>query len=264
MWIADDLPGRELLDALAYTFGFLESVHDFAHQWLRNSPDAVPGFPGAVPECMRVGVEFRRTRIALRDGRVDVGGLMLPTRLTEQRTEAAKRRYRLKPTKLETLPTSPIDLVPVYVAHARAILKTGEDHGWFIFLFRGLRMVDVYTLAARDTADKRVLAQRIARAAREIEADGAIEVGEVWLSRDFDEYIDAKSATKETRSEALMVVATTRDGRYRSTLLPFKRRRFGSPRFDEPVEGAAMVENFMLPLRYMWGWKDPHVTTERT
>lgn len=193
-WVDGTLPQVELLDALAHVYGFLTRMLQDVHSRAGVQHGTVvlhPGQPqqfseteaheGRLP-CMVTTRSARTTNFAMKDGRVDVGGQIWSVRPDPGLFEAAIQRYKPRRVRPPTVPTNALHLIPFYTETARAILLSGEDHGWYMFFFKGAREVDSIVLAARDAADKRTLAQELAELIMLNDIDGLIGVGESWMA----------------------------------------------------------------------------------
>jgi hypothetical protein len=192
-WVDSELPDMELLDVLAHAYGFLNQIIHSAHKRAGIDHGLMINIEGErvpVPEleaeggrspCMVTSRAMRTVNFHTEKGTLATGGKMWSIESDSVQEERAARRYGLhNVVQAETKPTSLIDLLPMYISIAQTIGHTGEEHGWFIFFFRGMTPVGREALLARDAADKRNLAQRIAEIVAINRIDGIIEVGEVW------------------------------------------------------------------------------------
>lgn len=153
-WVDKALPQVELLDALAHVYGFLTRMVQDVHSRAGVRHGTVflhPGQPQRLSEteahegrfpCMVTTRSARTANFAIKDGRVDVGGKIWSVRPDPEMFEAATQRYKPRRVRFPTPPTNALHLVPFYAEKARAILLSGEDHGWYMFFgasccFRG-------------------------------------------------------------------------------------------------------------------------------
>jgi hypothetical protein len=263
-WVAADLPDRELLEALAHCHGFLLSIVADAHKLVNQShkvtiqhgdENQVIDLPFGRLPCMISSRDERTVRFAVQDGRMDLGGRSWSINPDPALAERAFRKYKSQPMRFQKYPMTPVDWLPQFAAHAISILKSGEEHGWFIFFFRGRRMVHPRALAARDAMDKRILAQEIAQFAIQNGFDGIIEVGEVWvskLSHDADN-VPIPAGENPNKTEALLLYALDIHGNEKGLQIPFERRRFRRrPVIHEMTEVVKSDYYFFLPLRQAW------------
>ena len=264
-WIAEDLPDVEILDALAHAYGvlnlLLEDAHKQAggetgHVWSDGEHTLVLPknllHAGRLP-CMVTSTAARTLTLGAFDGR-DAGGRVFDAEVPDRKSaEKALQRYKSPRIKLQSYPMDAVDWSELYLANAMAILRSGEEHGWFMLYFRRRSKVHVQALYARDRADKRSLSKEVAHFVAVNSIDGVISIGEVWSSafeRDADG-VPVNPAEQPDRTEALHRHAETASGKMRDIIVPFRRRRFGRPIIDEPVEDNAEFM-FLGPVRAVW------------
>ncbi|MEH3067361.1 MAG: hypothetical protein PGN15_04625 [Aeromicrobium erythreum] len=264
-WRADDLPAQELLDVLAHGYGVLSRILDDAHRRVGGVSGAaisVGGTDRLLPEnelhagrlpCM-VTSRAARTVTFGADGNA-AGGLTFDFEGFDPKTaEKAFKRYNPRRVVMQELPMNAVDALPIYVAQALSILKSGEEHGWFIFYFRGRTMVHAQTLYARDRSDKRNLAKEVAEFVAVYTIDGVIVVGEAWTVsfETDDEGVPINPSQSKDRTEALIIHAEIASGTSRMAVIPFRRRRFGRPVIEEPQFDHASEYHFLEPVRAVW------------
>lgn len=146
-----------------------------------------------------------------------------------------------------------------YARKAEAILRSGEDHGWFSFYFRRGRLVDTRIHAAVDAQGKAAIAGEIARMALRKEYDLVVVLGEIWYSpialTPDGAYIPPER--HEARQEAMMIDALAKSGNEVWARIPFtvlggeppnRRVELGSIEFNSPP-GMGILE----PTRRAWG-----------
>lgn len=276
-WVEANLPDMELLDALAHVYGILSQIiagaHDLAgveHGLMMNIDGEAVSVPeleaagGRLP-CMVTTRAVRSISFHLMDGSPATGGKMwsMPPR-DDTEVQKSVKKYRLEdPVIPAAEPSSPIDLLPMYIKNAMAIARSGEEHGWFVFFFRGITPLPPQILMARDAADKRNLAQAIAEIVATNRIDGIIEVGEVWQAPITPDAEGAfvRPAVHPERTEAIAIWAETATGQKACVHIPIKRRRFKAPLIGEPIEmDTGSTKNFFLdPVRRVWeSWQNPN------
>lgn len=267
-WVDQRLREHELLDAMAHAYGMLAGLIDDAHTQVGmqsgvvHEPTGLP-FPAEDPfgdrrlPCMGTSRSSRTLNIRLGDGSPAEGVIRL-VEYDEAVAKAAAKRFRSR--EPEILPEdidSIHDLLDYYVEIGRAILRKDPDHGWFAYLFRGTSQIAGFVMAARDRADKRDLAQRLAETAITNGADGVVMTGEVWVST-FELDSNGLPITPEDskdRTEALVVSIETADGRASAATIPFRRHRLRRTEIDETIFERDLSEgrlNFFAPLRDAW------------
>lgn len=274
-WISKDLPGHELLNVLAYGFSFTSSLVLDADVQFTPAPydpaldpdtigDEGSPYPQAArPPCMVTTRAARTIQYRFLDGDPDVGGVSRPVSIEPDAhlTRVAVEKYGPHGATFHTIRArSILDLLPSFAIQGRAIIGSGEEHGWFIWFYRGLKQVHVEVMAARDKADKWTLAQRVADVAARLGADGVIEVGEVWLGNvpePGEPYVHAED--QPDRREGLAVSAELATGEARTIIIQITRTDDGVA-FSDPTEVDEPTSNFFAPLRAYWAH---HVQSSR-
>lgn len=269
-WEEATLPGRELNAALGHAYAVVSNILRAAHERVDSHcehtfgcsdsmPRADPGSAPRIARCMSTTRERRTIVLEATTGRpIDQGVYgtfaVLPFH-GEDGAERYVQQLDLKRVEGDKRPVTVLDLLPRYVELAKAILRTGEEHGWFVLYFRGTTPIDRAFLEAIDAPQKRGLAQGVARRALELDATGVAEIGEAWVSPQSD---DAKGFTRPAdhpeRREALVLAAETSSGLSRQAIVPFERPEgVGGPViFGESDFVDGPVNNFLVPLRDAW------------
>lgn len=275
-WEAENLPGREITSALSYAFGFLNRLSDALHFHVGLQKYDVIEFHGqkvVMPEmdanegrfpCMVTTRDIRTKSFSFRDKTEHEGGLYFPTNWDEDTAKRAAKKYGTpppsqRPSKLTR--ENYRDFIKDFEESARAILATGEEHGWFILYFRDGNHAGTGTLYARDSADKRALAAEIADHVAVNSLDALVMIGEVWMapiSKKASE-VWKKPGERSDRQEALGIDLELATGEMYCLLIPFERkRRIGMKGMQNRVKiGETIVleaprHNFFEPTRAVW------------
>lgn len=285
-WVVDTIPNYELLSLLAHAYGRLHSIISRAHELLglQLVRVAVPLTPDAeVPSDRRVLKELPM------DGRLPCMGSSREQRSSRfrlvDRTEVDEfanwdpgagpvdpgLRDRLRATYGEMPPiprsklgdaqsTKEIETLAQWYANlATAILRTGQDHGWFTFYLREGTVVGSRVHMATDAQGKQAISSEIARAAVELEADAVVVTSEVWwspLSRTPDgAYLPP--SMHAARREAVLVQALAKSGVEANITIPFSVVGGEPPNrkviIDESMENAVTEVGLLLPTMRAWG-----------
>ena len=190
-------------------------------------------------------------RFRLADGSPDVGGVAREVEPVPELMKRSIEKYG-RPTFVR-FARSALDYVDAFVENAKLIVRSGEQHGWFILYFRGAERVYAQALTARDKADKWSLAQQVAETALSLGVDGVIEIGEVWMGRvptAGGPFVEPSE--QPDKREAITVYAELSTGQHRSQLVPIIRSRIVPVMFGEPIEMARDQNLFLGPLRSLW------------
>jgi hypothetical protein len=263
-WEVPELPGWELLDALAHSFGALNRLVTEAHRrcgvdfevfgaddtGVRHHPtDHLEGrFP-----CMLTTRETRSVPLNLRTGDVYLPTQVTSKKLTNELAADAVRRYGMSDVDASPSPDMSPDafaFADVLGEAARQILRRD---GYLIptaFFVRGGSIVQVSPMRLDDQQRKFLIWQHIADDVRRIGADGLVFVGESWIREDMGDGVRPSEA--RDRKEAIHVFAAKSTGEVRSVLVPFLRGRFGMFKFDDAQEMREGAFNFFVPVREAW------------
>lgn len=283
-WIEMSLPNFEVMTVLAYCYGKLRSLVSRAHLLLGKqavhmlTEDALPGGKveqedagelqqeGRLP-CMVSSRRFRTTRRRFQDGsEVDSFTNYQPgfdPVIAEKALES--ERYGPRPIfpreKIGTAQTQSElqSLLSVYAKTVKGVLKSGEDHGWFTYYFRGGRLIDSRIHIALDAQGKRAIASEIAYTALGGGADAVVMIVETWIS---EAHLTKDGAyyppsLDPSRTEAVMIQAISKSGTRVSKLIPFHVLSGEAPNRHVHIledEGFEMeTSGLLLPTLEAWG-----------
>lgn len=208
---------------------------------------------GRLP-CM-VSPEFEVRRLKLSNGAIDVGGVRFSFARDESFAEKAAKRYGIdRPAALKE-GQSIVALADWCMNNARAMIQRDRHHGWFVMLFKGIRLVNVESLMARDRPDKIVLMRELADAVERSGIDGIIEIGDAWMAtmKHDEEGFPIAPALNPDRMEALTVVAEDAYGNRRQLFSPYARKGRSIKLLGDPIDisGSGFANN-LQPIRQAW------------
>lgn len=259
-WSVGELPDRELLDALAHTYGVLSRIVTEAHEraganYEQRGPDDQPvTTPGGRLPCMITTLEVRTARIALRDGRpLDVSLLAAPAK--PDAVAIATKRYRLKEElpPAATLPNDALERAAALVRIAKKVHAKDRYHQRMVF-FRTSSGWLPTIVDARDRPEKYAIMRSLAETVRREQADAIIEIGEVWISSLEEMASGRMPEAARDRQEALLVSVATAQGAIRRYLTPFRRTMLGKIKFGEThVQENEVVPYYLSPILEVWG-----------
>jgi hypothetical protein len=260
-WQVAELEGWELLDALAYGYGYLAEVVREAHQRCGATMAAVACTPsgpvtistehigGRLP-CMVATREMRSVRMSLADGGVYSTEVTAKEYPSEEQLAAAGRRYKLRaPTEqaneLFTLAKGLTETAKQMLAKDKALQPT-------VFLLRGMEFVQVSAVQFRDRQEKFLVWQRIADDVERHGADGLIFIAEAWFAPAAALLGRDQVSEAPERQEIIHVVAAKASGGVYSSAVFFSRGLFNRIRFGETVEMEHVGLGFLDPVRQAW------------
>lgn len=265
-WVEVNLPGVELLEALAYAFGTLTELTVDAHGHLReHSQSDCPWLarartePSSRPPCM---VRHDLNRTAYFDIKTGTPRRMEPasddvsrfsvSELNERYPgiEQVGATFRAKDdTKSQTL---------AWVDAAKLMLARDGYHQT-IALLRTPTGLRVHGLAMRDRADKHILFRNLAAEVERHNAVSVIVIGEVWTAEQEPSAQYRHAVDAPNRGEGLQVIGCHRSGEVHVFLIPFCRRggqiEFGEC-LDMPPDGANIVKPIVEALAKLNAGRD--------
>jgi hypothetical protein len=261
-WEVPDLPGHELLDALAQAFGALARLVEEAHQrcgaefelfgvdvnGVRQLPTEHLG--GRYP-CMAVTRETRSVRVNLRTGEVYGPTVVTPKQYEEAAGETAARRYKLRDVK----PSASSGVFGFAETMGEVAKQMLRRDGYLIptaLLLRGEKLVQLSELRFDDQQEKFLVWQHIADDVRRHGADGLVFIGESWLSRGEGLARGVRPSEARDREEAIHVFAAKSTGEMRSLMTPFSRGRLRKIKLGKTHEVREVAYNFFAPVRAVW------------
>jgi hypothetical protein len=271
-WVARDLPDHEITDVCAYGYGVLSTLLAEAHQHFGFQMRTFSGethagkhhrtahLGGRLP-CMLVTREARTAHVHLAKGKL----VWLESREVafepgdEQRFRERSEAMTIAPTALAPRPgDDPLDWGARWSSVARRTLAHDGFHLPLAFLFdsegnalSGVRMT------FEDQAEKYLAFRRLAGDVDRLGAHTVIVISEMWGASVPIAEIGPrmKRASERTdRTESLVVVVATADGRHRSYHSPFTRDKQGRPVLGETevIEDKREVFPSLVPLQDVW------------
>jgi hypothetical protein len=255
-WVASNLPGHELLEALAYAFRLLADLTADAHR------QAGTAFVAFDPEncrqsrlgepCMATTAERRTSRMTVADGR-----LLLPDRrripFDPGAVPALQQRYGELPSVSSN---DPFERAEVLLEVAKKTLVVDGFHGRFMHMRTptGWRLL---LLAPRNRAEKFAMIESLANEAHALHVDALVEVMEAWVApmRAFHE--GRNPAEDPERKELLAVSVATAEGSYLVYNTYFSRDAKGKPVLGETLIDRGRMPFYLRPFCRIWGLPPP-------
>jgi hypothetical protein len=229
-WVAVTLPEHELLEALSYAYGELMKLVTEAHEKCGTRMTAITAEPHETsrsddpsgrPPCM-VATEAQRTvvlhlgtgeRMKIHEAQVEYN--------PDLGEEAARRYGMAKPS--DPLLYDPFEWAEYVSGIARTMLLKDGHHDPLVFLFTPSGM-QLMAIPAIDQAAKYLLWERVATEVERTRATGIVAINEVWEGTMEAVAHGVRPTHDPNRTEGLMIVAASKDRRYRVWYTPFSRR----------------------------------------
>ena len=271
-WVSKDLPGSELAEACAHGYGVMATILAEAHERVGIKMRTFGGethggehvrvdhLGGRLP-CMVIEDSNRVARLHLASG-------MLLERQTESISfdpegdgpEFEKHAARMLLSRDALSPPESgdvLDLGAKFSRMARALLAHEGRHFPIAILFdANLRPLRPIGLAFEGQAEKMMAIRRVAEAVDELRAESVILINEAWQAPGpVDQHGNVvRAELRDDRTETLVVLVASRDGRLRVYNTPFTRDAENKPVLGEEriVDGAEMHWSMLEPLWTTW------------
>jgi hypothetical protein len=254
-WVANSLPTRELLDAIAHAYTELSQVlaNACAHWSLTpwQAPviqgDEVEPELGERPYCMSNRPEMVEAMISLKKG-VPVRTVRKAVKHDETQEAAVVEWYGLaRPT---AQPCTLEQHAQVLFEVARRMMKKDAHHVPVVFLFREGSIVDMIQLVFSDRAAKYMLMRDVADIVQQKKADAIIHISEAWHAR-FDPARPFQYASDAPdRREILILMASTKDRSF--SLEAEITRPNGNVELDATAEKTIDHPDMFSPVLKVW------------
>lgn len=264
-WVAKQLPGWELLDALGHAYGVLANIVKEAHERTGFRFETHSYHGGYCTDttdrrlpCMVTTVESRTARISLSDGKFMVLHREPIPPLRPEYIKKVVKRYGLNklraPLRVEADPFLVAEsLMPI----AKQMLEKDKNHVRIVFL-RTPNEWTIRQINASNRQEKYASMRALANEIHRLHVDALIEIAEVWMAPGEDKDMEKYPSSSESygREEALTVTVAVSDGNFREYVTPFSRNIFGKIRF-QPTKVAPITPIFLTPIFDVWGVKMP-------
>lgn len=258
-WCVADLPGYELLDALAHAYAVLSKLVMEAHERMdheledlvydANHPDVL----GDRRPCMIATTELRTVRISLADRKV-LAPHKIAVSPSPREIAIAAHRYGIR----ESLPLAddPFQFAETLIPLAKKILKKDKHHTRLVWL-KSASGWTCRELNAFDRTEKYVLMRHLAEEIQRLKVTALVDIGEVRMLSKQEELGGPMPNDAPGRKEALFIWVATSDGRFRSYLTPFSRNIFGKVKLENTTVADSDFPTYMAPVCEVWGLPIP-------
>ncbi|HWY48373.1 MAG TPA: hypothetical protein VNX70_13385 [Bryobacteraceae bacterium] len=266
-WVDSELPGSEVLDALAHVYGQLALLVVSLHSHLGvpiPQPDRGEHLlwnlreDGRLPS-MECPLEERAVYIAVKDGSI-LGYRREFGRSGPDALKKAQRRYgHFKPPNRLTESSTFMEVAKAYFDIARVVMARDGYHMTMFIPLKGARQIGLVAAQPENRAAKYMLMRDIARYVRRAGADGLLHIGEAWIEP-FDDIPRGGYADQATnRLEVLAMTAANEQGQLlsfsakieRKLVKKHKVKRLGPTEIEEDARSISMA-----PVLEVWGKLD--------
>jgi len=260
-WIDENLPGRELLEALGHVFGELARLLIDAHERLLATEELsvcdwyapIKAKGGRLPPCM-VAQEWDRTVwVDLTDG-ARVTPARIAWRPSRQQLKAIPAHYA-GAEQLKEQVAHAADLrgkVDGTFRLAKLVLQTDGYHDPIAIVGYPDRTRTIQRLGFVDRAAKALILRRLAAGVAKTGATSVILVNEAWFSPLARGQHQPRPGRQRKRREMLLVVGAQADGSLHVRAAFFHKDRSGAVTFDEEADIGAYALPMLEPFRQVW------------
>ena len=265
-WVAANLPGYEILDALAYTYGVLADLVDDAHAQVGLPvPSLVVMQPdgsyepfrgseaylqGRLP-CMVASQSDRELWIPLKSG----GRLELVTEareLTARKMRRAKRRYGTAVLAPEgKTPESLEEWARYYWGIARHMFERDGHHVHIAFLFHDGELLQNRGMKAASHGELFPIYRHLAEKVAHIGATEVIVINEVWTAPYDPAHPYRRAELSPERGEGLLLCGVAADGKQIRFFAPITRKR-RKAQLGETDESQRDIHPSLAPVLAVW------------
>lgn len=238
-WVDNNLPDTEILEALAHVYNeFCVTIADLL---VVNDIPVPPQLDRSRPDPMGELAMNRAIYLSMADGSITGHRFFKkpiegPTEV--QKEKIAKRYGRENTWKRLEKAKSFREVADAYFERARIVMARDGIHHSFVFLLKGLHVIQLIRADHPTRASRYVLMRDFAKLARIAKADGVMYIGETWIARGDDLPKSGFAADATDRSEAIMLSAVNSTGEHFQLTSDVTRKRKGSLK----VKGIGQIE----------------------
>ena len=259
-WVDSALPQTEVLEALAHVYGeFCSTIKDL----LTKNKLTVPlELDQTRPDPLGELAMDRAIYLSMADGSVTGHRffhkpIKLPTKSARKKIS---KRYGRENTweRLRSAKTFR-EVADAFFERARVVMARDKFHYSFVFLLKGVHVIEMIRADHPSRASRYVLMRDLARLAHIAKADGVMYLGETWTARADELPASGFAVEAKERGEAIMLTAAGSDGEHFQLTSEVHRKRPGSMKVKSigPVEVDTSGFPFMFaPFLQLWGCLD--------
>lgn len=269
-WVVPELPGLELLNALAHAYSMLCLLVDEAHRFIHSSLNSCStsdnlscydGFTGSlydIPVCMTTNKEIRTAHLSYPDINL-ISPVSTRVDYKPEIANKAIKRYKLDSSLKKQMKQAKdiFSFAEMLVEMSIKVLAKDKFHLLTVFI----KCKDRYQIRAllpKTRTEKYVLWRQIAGEVRKIRADGIIIIAESWYVPE-DEYRmrGVPPELHPSRKEVLTVTVATSTGEYKEYITEFTRGVLGQIKFKPTHSCIDVIPYYLEPVYSVWGVKLP-------
>lgn len=259
-WVDSKLPDMEVLEALAHVYS--EFCGTIADLLTANNVAVPPQLDRTRPDPMGELAMNRAIYLSMADG--SITGHRFFRKPFEAPAESLKKkvakRYGREHTweRLKNAQTFR-EVAEAYFERARVVMARDGIHYSFVFLLRGVHVIQMIRADHPTRASRYVLMRDFAKLAHIAHADGVMYLGETWTAHGDDLPASGFAIDAKNRGEAVMLTAANSRGEHFQFTSEINRRRAGSLKVkslgpvDIETEGFPFI---FAPFLQLWGCLD--------
>lgn len=267
-WTVEGLAEDEILDTLAYCFGFLLRIVESAHQeWgdkdkrcelsAETACDGSASYvhPSGRLPCMVAGREARTARRDLESGAL-VGMGIRPLDGPPITREEVEGRYGT-PDEFENLPKSAnvFDLGKAFHQWGRKILLADGHHLSMAWLLTPDKRLINIVMEPEDHREKYLSIEQVALKVNELGVESIVFTSEAWQAVPVppdDPRAELRATEREDRTEVFFTIALQRGGECQEWLSNMSRNESGELQLEEMETLQIKPPPFLSPVMNVW------------
>lgn len=266
-WVADGLVNYEILDALAYCYGFMYKMVEDAHLMTGSNIENCPlcdtlhqnlqiNYSSlGIPNCMIISNSIRTKQISLKS--LETKEIIeKKVSINDELVNKAAKRYKRKKDS-NNLQFKSDDLVQFgknLMEMAKNVLAKDGYHAPMVFLFDKNNKIILYKMIVPENkSDKFVMIQQVARDVKSTGAEGIIFLCESWVTSDIESYLKGiPTELHKAKKECLTAHIASKSKVNTILVLFFSRNKLGKIKFDEIEESKVEFSGMLAPIIKIW------------
>ncbi len=266
-WVTDGLVDYEILDALAYCYGFMYKVVYDAHLMINSNIESCPLCDTlhknlqinynllGIPDCMMISNSIRTKQISLKSLQ-SKEVIEKKVNINDELVNKAVKRYKIKKDNND-IQFNTNDLVQFgknLLKMAKKVLEKDGYHLPMVFLFDKNNQIILYKMITPENkSDKFIMIQQIANDVKRTGAEGIIFLCESWVTTDIESYLKGiPTELHKEKKECLAVHIASKSMINTSFTSFFRRNKLGKIIFDEIEEDNVVNSGMLTPIIKIW------------